>query len=541
MAVHSYHRHLLLAVLLLATTGMQAQHRDFAFERDSSAWLTSANAAGLTRMTGRNISTADVSMQMQRGAWADYSQSPHADEAAASVESFFRLSPRVAAYGSMSLNTFSGKRMGGSVFTNPTRMPFDIVEDSLTNLGRKHRDTYRLTGAVGADLWRGLAAGLRIDYTSANYAKYKDLRHKNLLMDMQVSAGLLMPVGPHFDLGAAYLYRRSTESLDFRTYGRYDKNYNSLIAYGVFMGKVEQFGTEGYTNKNHSMPFVDEQHGASLQVTFKSAIPHTSRSQVEWHHEAAIARRRGYYGRRSPYTVRLSAHESMRYAYHSRLTLHSGRSRHLLDFSVEAENLENHASTYRETINDAGSNYYEYYDPVKTANKLWVEGRAAYTGHLGLRNGLPTWTVTAALEWGHRRQTAYAYPFVRRQRVDSRHWHAALQRNIPLRSSLLSLQLRGGWQEGSGQPFSDGTLAMPSDKQSPPPTTDTWLLREYEWLTAGQYHLGVTAKVAFPVRPALPAYISISADHCRAPHPEHRDQLAGTDRSTATLAVGCTF
>ena len=150
-------------------------------------------------------------------------------------------------------------------------------------------------------------------------------------------------------------------------------------------------------------------------------------------------------------------------------------------------------------------------------------------------------SVTAALEWGHRRQTAYAYPFVRRQRVDSRRWHTALQRNIPLRSSLLSLQLRGGWQEGSGQPFSDGTLATPSDKQSPPPTTDTWLLREYEWLTAGQYHLGFTMKVAFPVRPALPAYVSISADHCRAPHPGHRDQLAGTDRTTATLAVGCTF
>ena len=53
--------------------------------------------------------------------------------------------------------------MTGSVFMK-NRLPFDIVEQTEENSGKKHRDTYRLSGAVGVDLWRGYSIGARIDY-----------------------------------------------------------------------------------------------------------------------------------------------------------------------------------------------------------------------------------------------------------------------------------------------------------------------------------------------------------------------------------------
>ena len=237
--------------------------RDFAFEQDSSAWLTSDNAAALTRFSMPSISRADVYGQLQRGGFVDYSQSPKSTEAGASVESYYRLSPKTVVYGRMSYDNFAGRDMAGSAFIRSERLPFDIVEDSLTNLGRKHLDSYQLVGAVGVALWRGLSVGVRAEYTSANYAKYKDLRHKNLLMDLKVMPAVHVSCGKAASIGLNYLYRRQTESVDFDTYGKTDKTYMSLISYGVFTGRVEQYGGEGYANANRSMPWLDERHGVT--------------------------------------------------------------------------------------------------------------------------------------------------------------------------------------------------------------------------------------------------------------------------------------
>ena len=200
----------------------------------------------------------------------DWYQSPDFLQATANVESFTRISQRAVVFGAMTYDNFSGHDMAGTAFISPDHKPFDIVEDSLVNTGTKHRDTYRLTGAVGVDLWRGLAAGIRLDYTAANYAKYKDLRHKSKLMDMTLTTGILLPLTSSvlpLTVGANYLYRRTTESLVFSLYGREDKVYKSLIDYGNFMGRVEQFGSSGYTDKGQEMPLVDDYNGASLQLS----------------------------------------------------------------------------------------------------------------------------------------------------------------------------------------------------------------------------------------------------------------------------------
>jgi hypothetical protein len=108
--------------------------------------------------------------------------------------------------------------MAGSAFINPTRKPFDIVEETTENTGTKHQDTYQLTGAIGVDLWKGISLGGRVDYTAANYAKYKDLRHSNKLMDLRLSIGLMARVLNQLNVGVNYQYHRNTESITFSKY-----------------------------------------------------------------------------------------------------------------------------------------------------------------------------------------------------------------------------------------------------------------------------------------------------------------------------------
>ena len=509
----------LLSIFFFPTFGQTAKtreandsllHRHYDYVVASDLCLTSRNGAALTRFAANNISEARVSATHEHGGLTDFSGSGDVFQADAAVASYFRISQRTVVSGGMSYGYFDGKGMGGSVFMSGDRLPFDIDEDSLTNLGKKHRDTYRLHGGVGIDLYKGLSVGARLDYTAANYAKYKDLRHKNKLMDMTMTIGLFSPIGQHLTLGANYYYRRSTESVTFNTYGRYEKVYKSLINYGAFMGEVEQFEGNGLTEKSREMPLVDDYNGGSLQIGVKIG-------KLSFANEFTAAHRSGYYGRKSPYTITFSHHSSNVYDYRGQISLRTARDHHLIDVGLNAENLVNYFSTYRERSNDNGAYYYQYYDDVKTANKLWVNGHASYTWHLGIRGELPTWTLRARYGWMHRKQTAYVYPYYRRQTLYNHEVNLSLTRHLELKRGILSLKAEGAFLKGHGAPFEDLTFTAPSDRQSPPPTMEAWLYREHQWLTAAQYTVGGCVRYTFVLpKVRIASYIEISAHHRKA-------------------------
>ena len=516
------------------------------------------NAAALTRYTFDNIGVAELSLTKGKGGFVDFSDSPDALSVNASVASFFRLSSRAVVFGSMSYNNFSGDDMAGSAFIS-RHLPFDIVEDSLTNTGTKHRDTYHLTGGLGIDIHKGFSLGACLDYTAANYAKYKDLRHKNKLMDLDLTAGFYLPLtltgSMELSLGANYLYHRTTESLQFSTYGKNDKVYNSLVSYANFMGHVEQFGNVGYTDKSREMPLVSDYNGVGVQINAQRLLVNGYWLLVN--NSFTYAHRRGYYGRKSPYTITYTGHESDLYHYDAQLSFSQRGSRFSLDLSLSAENLRNDASNYRELQNEQGATYYEYYTPVKTANKLWTDGTIALTAELGslpIPNGqwsmvngqrsmIPVWIFNAGLNWHHREQTAYVYPFRRRQDIRSTEPFVSVCRNILAsrkRNTFWTFALDFSFLNGSGEPFEDLTYQTPSDKQEQPPTMDVYLWREYTWLTAAQYHVGGSVAYSFIMpRAHLRTFIRLSLSHRKSN--ETSEYSLGRDFTTGTLAIGCTF
>ena len=89
---------LLLLALPLASSNVQANQqlvfRDFNYVKQAKPWLTSPNAAALTRYNQRNISVAEVRGSMAKGDLVDYSQSANVVQAGAMVESCLRIKPR---------------------------------------------------------------------------------------------------------------------------------------------------------------------------------------------------------------------------------------------------------------------------------------------------------------------------------------------------------------------------------------------------------------------------------------------------------------
>ena len=516
--------------------------RDYQFVRQSDPWLTHHNAAALTRFAADNIVDAEASLVKGNGGLVNYADSRNTLQGTVRAESFYRLSPRVVTYGAISYDNWTGRDMTGSAFMLQ-RTPFNLVEDSLTNPGRKHRDIYRLVGGVGADVYKGISLGARLDYTSGNYAKYKDLRHKNKLMDLQLSVGTYAALTDWLSVGADYFYRRQTESVDFGTYGKSERVYKTLIDYGAFMGRVEQFGNEGFTDKAREMPLFEDRHGASLQFELRPHIIHhpSAISPLALHVSVDASHASGYYGRRSPYTITYTNHDRDIFNFQGRLTYAVRSSRFTLDVNYSSEQLENRAETFREMTNAGGANYYEYYDAVETGTKKWYDLSTLFTAQWGIRGELPAWDLSAGYTRNERRQTAYLYPYYRYQQLTTHTVNLAATRNQLTRQGVWSFTLNAAWQKGSGDPYYDGTFTpQPSDILPLTSTMPAFLWREYQYLVAPQYALGARVKYAFHFPGTqLKTYARLGIDYQKAT--ETYDYSLGDQHTQFSLAIGCTF
>ena len=509
--------------------------RDYQFVKISNPWLSSTNASALTRFDTKSITEANASLSLQKGGLVDYYQAPKVVQANVAIESYYRLSPRTVVFGHISYDNYAGKNMTGSAFIDPTRKPFDIAEDSLTNPGNKHRDTYRLAGGVGVDVWRGYAIGARVDYTSANYAKYKDLRHKNKLMDLSASVGIFAPVLPWMSLGADYVYHRNTESITFSTYGKSEKVYKSLINYGAFFGTVEQFGNEGFTDKSREMPLFEDSHGANFQLELRPI------DRLALYGTIGFSNGSGYYGRKSPYTITYTNHDRNTFTANATIIYHpSPVTHHLLAFTYRNEKLANRANTYRELTNESGAYYYEYYDAVETADKQWQDIQLDYICSWGIRGELPTWQLHASWQWMKREQLNYLFPYYRHQNLTSNTFALAATRNIVMKRGVWTINLDAAFCKGSGEPYEDNTYVTPSSKQQEPATMDAFLYRNYQYLTAPQYHIGGSVKYAF-IFPGtrLKTHAMLSISHQKANKVYEYSQ--GCDRLQTAITLGCTF
>jgi len=510
----------------------------------------------LTRYRQPNIAETEVALTHQRGALTNFNGSPDLLQASASIESYYRISSRTVLSGSISYDNISGKDMGGSAFIPSSSLrPFDIIEDSLGNEGTKHLDVYRLSGAFGTDIYNGLSLGARLDYTAANYAKYKDLRHQNKLMDLLATASIYIPLGHLLNAGVHYQYHRNIEHVAFSTYGTNEKTYKSLIDFGNFFGKVEQFGEEGYTDKSQEMPLVDEGHGGGLQLELRP-LP-----QLSIYGTLTLAHSTGYYGRKSPYTITYTNHTADQKTLNARITYepthspvscsslpHSSASnlfsmsRHCLDLTLSNHSLDNNANTFLEQKSPTGATYYNYYDPVETGTKKLLLGSLVYTLDLGIRDNLPTWTLLAGTSWMERKQTAFLYPYFRYQKLSSQTYFLSLTHNHILKSGIWSFSLNSSYQKGSGDPYEDGTFQTASAKQTPPPAMQAYLMQEYHYLTASQYSIGGQVKYAFPFPgTSLLTHIRFTLSHQKANGVDISSCPIGRDRTSGTIAIGCTF
>jgi hypothetical protein len=506
---------------------------EFEYIRRSDARIAGENPAGLQYLPVSKISLAEVYFSKNNGGFVNYYQSADNSEAGAQTESFFRLNPKVVLYGKVRYANFNGKQMGGSTFIDPYRRTFDIQETADSTRGNKNMEDCRLTGAASIRISDRLILGGRIDYRVANYAKFKDLRHYNKLFDFSAAVGATCALGDRFEWGVNYFYHRNVEEIGFEMYGTTDRRYISLISFGAFYGRAEEFGSSSsYTDPDNSNPAVGEWHGASLQLTFNKD------EKLQFFNELSYRMQNGFFGKRSPSTPVFFEHYAPAWSYSASFLLRSGRNQQTVTAGIERESLKNFENIYRFEHTAGGRTDVAYLGDNQILDCSTLKSSLGYTASLHVEDYCPQWILKAEASYYSREQTVSLYPYFRRQNIHAAGINLSAARNIVRRQNRYTLLVGIQYGSGGGFPWKDGVYVTPSETQKPPRNNDTLLMREYEYLTASRIS-GVTG-IGYTrlIHSGISMYVNINYGYTNAFNVNH---LSGNNSHSLNLLAGCAF
>ena len=521
----------------MAVMAVQAQTwLDYDQALSAWTWLRTSNAAALSTYqpgdsTQRLLADGWVAMSTAQGHLAPLQASPRAWQASAGVRSVFRASDRVVLRGGMDYRNRWGSDAGGSVWLNPDEMPFDITEYTDSTRGRIRWEQYRLQGEVGVKVLKFLDMGASFAYTTASGAKQKDPRHTNSIMRLETSVGTTAHWN-RFRLGVNYVLRRFTEAVQFRTYGRTDRIYHYLIDNGAFYGRDEQTDGKGYVSSDNEKPLLDMRHGLALQRGYEQGAWSVV-AQWQWLH------RHGHYGLESPSQVDFNQHRGDQWQASAWLQHATPSSIYRLELGWQHENVKDYERTYR-IITDGGVTDIVYYDNRLMGRRQEIHYHAGATAQGGIRRQLATWQLDADVDHHRRQVTAIMYPYYREQTA---HLTTATLRGtrnwITRRDHVWTLACQGLWATGDGEAYRDATYGTPSDGTPKPRQHETYLMRQYEWLTAQRVGVGAALRWSMPVlQQRMRVYVNLS---CQLQWGLNVKWLEDNHRHEASIALGTLF
>lgn len=527
--------HLVITTLLTSQLLWAQSWLDYDQALSPHSWLRTSNAAALTTYqptdsSERLLADARLSLSTEHGHLAAPHEAPHSWQANADARSIFRISRRTVLRGGIKYRNMWGNDIAGSVWIDPERMPFDITEVTDTTHGKIALESYELNGEVGVHAGHGWSLGSRLGYTTASYTKRKDPRHTNSLMLMDISAGATWNTN-HITLGANYLLQRSTEAVQFRTFGRTDRIYHYLIDQGAYFGREEQTDGKGYVNSDYEKPLLDMRHGLALQGGY-SREPWSVVVEWEWAH------RHGHYGLESPSLLDLNRHHGDEWHLRSWWQHNRGNAIHRLTVTWNHEDLKDYERTYR-IVTDEGITQIIYYDDRELSQRQKDDIGLTYDAQWNIHRHLATWQFHADIHHRLRTITASLYPYYRWQQTHFTELTLTGQRNWLMDNDhTWSVGLLAGWGNGGGTPMSDGAYALADNETSYPLAHTAPLMRQYEWLTASRVRTGITVRWSMPLVRQTRLYAQCDY-HFTSANDIH--YLHDNHRHTATVALGCMF
>lgn len=457
----------------------------------------SANTAYLTEFPLRRVSYLQAFATKGNGNFVNYNQSDNVYQVGLTTESYYRFNDRVMLYGKVSYSMHRGQHMTGSSFIPDDEVPFQLVEMADSCAGSKRLETYTLIGGLGYQVSDKVALGGKIAYEAANYAKFKDLRHQNSRMKLEVDLGATYRPLSWLNLGLSYTYHRKNESISFDVYGNTDRQYYTLIDFGGFFGRKEAFGESGYTAD--STPLFTQTHGGAFQANVRLG-------QVNWFNEIFYQTNDGQFGTGDDQDIMFSTHNGHRLGYNGKFLIDRNSHSHVLNVSVAKRHTENYENNYKESTDQNGVSQIFYYGKNQMLDRTKWNGVISYTffkkqSQSGqtvqsnnvasqdsrlIQNSRSKYELGSRLYFSNTESTTSVFPYYRKQTVNQ--WQVDLfgTYNWFKNRQVFSVDVILGYGAGGGTMKEDGLYVPISDNQKKPERRDDLLLKEYDYLTASR-------------------------------------------------------
>ncbi len=521
---------------VLCSTNSLAQQTDSVFfdvnyVRQSNAWLSSKNAAGLKYFSLPKMSSAQLSFNKADGDFRNYHQSTDSYDFGLQSESLYRLNTDIVFSGSILYKSFSGQNMAGSGFIDPYQTPFDIVEGRDVNRGRKKQEVYKLSGKVSAQLSSRFTIGGGLEYESSNFAKMKDLRHINKLLDIDATFGGLYQINRYVEFGLNYSYLRRIESVGFRSYSNKDDGFESLISFGAFYGRPETFGKSGYTSSENTWPLTDVGHSVSMQLYLRL------NEKMKLFNEFSYANKSGYFGPKRTSGKPFTEHQSINIMYSGIFSILKGKNEHLLSLNANYGSLLNTENTERTQTAPGGVESISIFLQSEVLDRQQLKANLKYTLFKNVSNNNPVWVFNANIDYYRRQQTInFLYPFYRDQTINSYQANVNLKRNIVKADKVYSYALGLGYGGGNGIAKFDGLHTAPTSN-STPVSMDLYLYQEFEYFTKPRVMADLSLQYTKKLKQNIAPYAKLNYNYTKA----FDIQFLGSGFGVAGASIGCNF
>lgn len=419
--------------------------RDFQLAVDRNVWLSKDNAAGYTTFSDSTMSRGMIDYKYNyKGINSVLGSKSNIFDI--ETESYMHLSPTVVAYGKASYKNNSISDAGGStIYGNEMLQPFDIIENVFTEdgqhttIGDRSLQMFQFIGIAGWNVTKGLSIGAMFDFNAGSYVKQKDLRHTNSLMSLDTRFSVMQRFTKRFALGASFIYKRNTETIQYKTYGTSDLSYSVFVDYASGIGFKEVFGENGFTDSRYEQPLINDNFGTNVQFHVKPF-----KNDTELLLGFNYLHRNGYYGKESQFTVSYANHSGNSYLWKARLNFPStAKNFTMVEGNLAFYDLTSYSTNYRQT-RDANNNSisrYEYFTPTKISDKYLMTGNIIVKSYFGIwesgkdRPSIYPWLVQGGVDFTRNKQTGYIG--LDNNTIDCSFWIPSLlvKRNIRMRKS----------------------------------------------------------------------------------------------------------
>lgn len=501
--------------------------RDFRFVRDTAPALQLSNPAALTRWSGK-LSAVTLTGTKGNGALVPPEGSGDDFSILAGTESFCRMNDRLAFHGKLSWSDFQGKGMGGPVLIEPEKHPVSFLEHDPSTTGTKKRQLYSLSGALALDLGPRWALGLGADYMAGDQTKVKDPRFTNILMDLDLAAGVVFRPSDALLLGFSLHYRDVLEQLRGAIYGVNDSQYFIRTDKGAFLGQVAGLaGDQGYVSGQNLRPMADRYFGLALQALVRDRFSS----------ELGIRYRTGFYGKKASASPVFFEYAGVEASYRGLLLVPSGGNLHRVALDLGFALLGNDENVFRFVTPPGQSTVVEYTGRNHILDRFDLDARLDYRWYRDAAGARPGLTLGATAAFAACRQTTHQYPLWRRQAVHTLSLDLFGQKvwNRGPLSFLLDFALSA--QGGFGTAREDGSYAP--DAGTTLKSFDDDLGRYYEYKTLPRAGASAGFTVARRLAAGVEVRVSVSD---RFTHLLAAPQsLSGNCRNEAALTLGVNF